>query len=92
MITSQDTHAGDKQQLLTDFTAETTDFGWFVVNDNVMGGRSDGGFDMDDGTLYFAGRTNTRGGGFSSIRTRGPRLDLSAFDGVRLRVKGDGRR
>ena len=91
-MTSQDTQAGDKHQLLTDFTAETADFGWFVVNDNVMGGRSDGGFDMDDGTLYFAGTTNTRGGGFSSIRTRGPRLDLSDYDGVRLRVKGDGRR
>ncbi len=92
MMTSHDTQAGDKEQLLTDFTAETADFGWFVVNDNVMGGRSDGGFDMNKGTLYFAGRTNTRGGGFSSIRTRGPRMDLSDFDGVRLRVKGDGRR
>ncbi len=92
MMTSHDAQAGDKEELLTDFTTGTADFGWFVVNDNVMGGRSDGGFDMDDGRLYFAGRTNTRGGGFSSIRTRGPRLDLSDFDGVRLRVKGDGRR
>ncbi|MDJ0759043.1 MAG: CIA30 family protein [Woeseiaceae bacterium] len=92
MMTSHDAQAGDREELLTDFTKETVDFGWFVVNDNVMGGRSDGGFDMDEGTLYFAGRTNTRGGGFSSIRTRGPRLDLSDYDGVRLRVKGDGRR
>lgn len=92
MTTTADTHAGDDVRLLTDFSDATEDFGWFVVNDNVMGGRSDGGFDVDNGKLFFAGRTNTRGGGFSSIRTRGPTLDLSAYDGVRLRVKGDGRR
>ena len=81
--------AGD-ERLLTDFTSASADFGWYVVNDNVMGGRSDGGFDVTDGELVFAGRTNTRGGGFSSIRS-GP-LDLSNHHGIRLRVKGDGRR
>lgn len=92
MMTTADTHAGDNARLLTDFSDTTDDLGWFVVNDNVMGGRSEGDFDIGDGRLRFAGRTNTRGGGFSSIRTRGPNTDLSAFDGVRLRVKGDGRR
>ena len=92
MTTTTDIHARDNARLLTDFSDATEDFGWFVVNDNVMGGRSDGGFDVVDGRLYFAGRTNTRGGGFSSIRARGPKLDLSDYDGVRLRVKGDGRR
>ena len=85
-------NASADERLLTDFTTTTADFGWFVVNDNVMGGRSDGGFALDEDKLVFAGRTNTRGGGFSSIRTRGPTLDLSGFNGVRLRVKGDGRR
>ena len=32
----------DAGLLLTDFTTESTDLGWYVVNDNVMGGRSDG--------------------------------------------------
>lgn len=82
----------ENSRLLTDFTDTTEDFGWFVVNDNVMGGRSDGDFEIRDGQIHFTGITNTRGGGFSSIRTRGPRLDLSNFSGVQLRVKGDGRR
>jgi monofunctional biosynthetic peptidoglycan transglycosylase len=80
------------ERLLSDFTFETADFGWFVVNDNVMGGRSEGDFRVDQGELHFAGRTNTRGGGFSSIRTNPMQLDLSGHDGIRLHVRGDGRR
>jgi len=78
--------------LLTDFTSNTADMGWYVVNDNVMGGRSEGDFNQESGSLNFAGRTNTNGGGFSSIRTRPIDLDLSGFAGIQLKVKGDGRR
>ncbi len=70
----------------------TSDPGWYVVNDNVMGGRSEGDFSIREGELHFAGRTNTNGGGFSSIRTNRVELDLAKYDGIRLRVKGDGRR
>ena len=77
---------------LTDFTADTADLGWYVVNDNVMGGRSEGDFRIGDGKLHFAGSTDTNGGGFSSIRTRPLDLDLSPYAGIRLRIKGDGRR
>lgn len=78
--------------VLAEFAAEQGDAGWYVVNDNVMGGRSEGGFTIDDGTLRFAGRTDTNGGGFSSIRTTAVDLDLSNYDGIRLQVRGDGRR
>ena len=78
--------------LLTDFTTASADLGWYVVNDNVMGGRSEGSFKERDGALSFTGRTNTKGGGFSSIRTKPTELDLSNHSGIQLRVKGDGRR
>ncbi len=78
--------------LLTDFTSGSADFGWYVLNDNVMGGRSEGAFKDAKGTLIFTGDTNTRGGGFSSIRTRSMQLDLSGQAGIRLHVRGDGRR
>ena len=78
--------------LLTDFTANSADFGWYVLNDNVMGGRSEGAFEQQQGALWFSGRTNTNGGGFSSIRTGSMQLDLSSFSGIRVRVNGDGRR
>jgi monofunctional biosynthetic peptidoglycan transglycosylase len=95
MMTFGPSNAADEANrnlLLTDFTADSADLGWYVVNDNVMGGRSEGGFDVDEATLVFTGRTNTRGGGFSSIRTRQLQLDLSGHSGIRLRVLGDGRR
>ena len=78
-------------KLVTDFSQESGSLEWFVVNDDVMGGRSSGGFKLNDGNLMFTGSTNTLGGGFSSIRSRGPRIDLSEFSGIRLRVRGDGR-
>jgi NADH dehydrogenase [ubiquinone] 1 alpha subcomplex assembly factor 1 len=79
-------------RMLADFTIDPVEPGWYVVNDNVMGGRSEGGFSIEQGELRFAGRTNTDGGGFSSIRTESVQLDLSKYAGIRLRVKGDGRR
>ena len=87
----------DGELMLTDFTSASSDFGWYVVNDNVMGGRSEGRFELRQGEqvqgqLSFTGSTNTNGGGFSSIRTKTLQLDLSTFDGIRLHVKGDGRR
>ena len=83
--------------VLTNFTSTSSDLGWYVVNDNVMGGRSEGRFELrqgerEQGQLSFTGRTNTNGGGFSSIRTKTLQLDLSTFSGIRLHVKGDGRR
>jgi hypothetical protein len=80
------------ERMITDFTSNSSDLGWYVVNDNVMGGRSDGDFELVQGELSFAGRTNTTGGGFSSIRTKPMQLDLSNHAGIQLRVKGDGRR
>jgi len=71
--------------------AENAPRRWVVVNDNVMGGRSKGGFEFEDGRLIFSGSTNTRGGGYSSIRARVPNGSLKGADGVELRVKGDAR-
>jgi hypothetical protein len=81
-----------RELLVTDFTSSSTDLGWYVQNDNVMGGRSEGDFEKGQGELIFAGSTNTNGGGFSSILTQPFQLDLSNYDGIQLRVKGDGRR
>ena len=78
--------------LLTDFTSNSADLGWYVVNDNVMGGRSAGDFEQQQGALRFTGRTNTNGGGFSSIRTQPVQLDLSDHTGIELKIRGDGRR
>ena len=77
---------------LNSFDTDSPDLGWYVQNDNVMGGKSEGGFNISSGQLIFSSNTNTDGGGFSSIRSKPLDLDLSAYDGIRVKVKADGRR
>lgn len=78
--------------LLNAFSDAGPELQWFVQNDTVMGGRSEGGFRIVDDRLVFSGITNTNGGGFSSIRSRRFSKDLSAYSGIKLRVKADGRK
>jgi len=78
--------------LLNAFSDSGPDLQWFVQNDTVMGGRSEGGFRIVDDRLVFSGITNTNGGGFSSIRSRRFAKDLSAYSGIKVNVKADGRK
>ncbi|XP_062095197.1 protein HIGH CHLOROPHYLL FLUORESCENCE PHENOTYPE 173, chloroplastic isoform X2 [Humulus lupulus] len=75
---------------------------WGALDDVVMGGVSEGAFQVDANggengqpTGIFRGVVSTaNNGGFSSIRTKNFSVpeDLSAYDGLELRLKGDGRR
>ncbi len=78
-------------RVLVDFPSSLQTLPWTTVNDNVMGGRSQGDFRRMEGRIVFAGRTNTNGGGFSSIRSGVKSFRLGSYDGVRVRVRGDGR-
>ena len=66
---------------------------WQTVNDGVMGGVSDGRFEITDaGALEFFGTLSLENnGGFTSVRTKPTDLDLTAGDTIVVRVKGDGR-
>ena len=76
---------------LTLFDFDTDDEAvWQVVNDGVMGGRSQGYVAIEDGVLRFTGTLVTRGGGFTSVRANRP-ADLEGYDGLDLRVRGGGR-
>ncbi|WP_412069706.1 CIA30 family protein [Rubrivirga sp. IMCC43871] len=81
--------AADAPPTLFEFESDT-EARWRVVNDGVMGGRSKGFLEVTDGTLAFTGDLVTAGGGFTSARVEHG-ADLSAFDGVELRVRGGGR-
>ena len=67
---------------------------WSIVNDGVMGGRSTSKISLtDERTALFTGFVSLENnGGFASTRAAFQSLDLSAYEGVTLRVKGDGRR
>lgn len=67
---------------------------WYTVNDGVMGGVSTGLVSIDPETqrLSFSGNLSLENnGGFASIRSQKAAYDLSAYDGIALRVNGDGK-
>lgn len=66
---------------------------WFVVDDVVMGGMSDGRVTyMDDGLLHFYGLVSTaNNGGFSSIRMRPGSVELEKVEAFEIKLKGDGK-
>jgi uncharacterized surface protein with fasciclin (FAS1) repeats len=78
---------------LIDFSDESVANQWISVNDNVMGGISDGQFRItDENTLEFFGSLSLENnGGFASIRTKGRDFNLNGYDAIGLRLKGDGR-
>jgi monofunctional biosynthetic peptidoglycan transglycosylase len=80
--------------MLFDFTSSEAEDAWQAVNDGVMGGLSRGAPKVrhEEGVLEFSGTLSLENsGGFSSIRSRGPELDLSGFDGISVQYRGDGR-
>ena len=66
---------------------------WRSVNDNVMGGVSQGTSEITDaGALLFTGNLSLENrGGFASLRCRPNQVDLSTVREIVLRVRGDGR-
>ncbi len=66
---------------------------WPATNDGVMGGISQGQSEItSEGTLRFFGCVSLENnGGFSSIRSREEAKDLSAYNGILIRVRGDGK-
>jgi len=85
--------AEPKSKLLTDFSDPAVAKSWVSVNDDVMGGVSQGGFRIsDENTLVFSGKLSLENrGGFASIRSRPAELSLSGYDTIAVRLKGDGR-
>jgi len=64
---------------------------WVVTNDGVMGGISQGTWYQEDDYVVFEGDVSLENnGGFSSVRVGFHPVDLSAYDGIALRVRGDG--
>jgi hypothetical protein len=80
-----------KELVLTSFDTQSADLQWRVVNDTVMGGRSNSDFRLEGGVLTFSGSTNTNGGGFASVRSSLMDFGLHGVSHLALRVRSDGR-
>ena len=74
---------------LTDFADD--DGAWVIVNDGVMGGRSNGMVEIADSTMRFTGTVVTQGGGFTSVRYQLGGTDLAGTQRAEMRVRSDQR-
>jgi monofunctional biosynthetic peptidoglycan transglycosylase len=75
------------------FTFSGEEPAWYTVDDDVMGGVSNSSVDViDPGYLSFSGTMSLdNNGGFSSVRSDWQPTNLEPYDGVLLRVLGDGK-
>ncbi len=86
-----------QQETVIDFTTPVTTLAemWGALDDVVMGGVSQSSVEQNHSGALFTGFVSTaNSGGFASVRTRNfsPPLNLSAYQGVQLQLKGDGKR
>ena len=83
----------DDSNVIFDSTNADSSPKWYVVNDGVMGGLSEGSIKLNnEGNLEFKGYVTTdNNGGFSSIRSAFDKKDVSQYSYIVLKVKGDGK-
>ena len=82
------------EKMLIDFTNAEETGTWWIINDGVMGGRSQSEIRLtDDGTALFQGNVSLENyGGFASTRTNPRSFQLDNYQGLLIRVKGDGKK
>lgn len=85
-----------EEQVITifDFSKDSNLTNWLIVDDVVMGGRSDGGFEINENGngVFFGDVSLENNGGFSSVRYRCERMPIESFTHCLIRVKGDGKK
>ena len=82
-----------KSQLIFNFNHNANITDWKIVDDVVMGGRSNGQFKIDsDGNGIFSGDVSVENnGGFSSVRYQFEKINTTKESKVIIRLKGDGK-
>ena len=81
------------ETVLFDFSKASDLYRWRIVDDVVMGGRSDGRFSLDEkGNGHFRGRVSLENnGGFSSLRYDNKTISVNDFSQICIVLKGDGK-
>ena len=86
------TYMTSQGEIMIEDFAEKSLLSWNIVNDSVMGGRSQARMSIKNNIAEFKGYLSlANNGGFSSVRAYYPN-DLIDINSIVLRVKGDGRK
>ena len=83
----------DNSLVVFDFKKEKNASKWTIVDDGVMGGLSQGTIALNSaGNGLFTGTVTTENnGGFSSVRLTNIDTNVSKFEHITLKLKGDGK-
>ena len=79
--------------MIFDFNKSADISKWRITDDVVMGGRSNGNFQLNaEGYGVFSGKVSLENnGGFSSVRYYFPPKETTSFSKFVIRLKGDGK-
>jgi monofunctional biosynthetic peptidoglycan transglycosylase len=90
--TAQLTEPAPETRMLFDFRDPNTVRYWQNIDDPVMGGVSSSRITQGESFAVFAGRLSLENnGGFASVRGRVAPADLTGFEKLVARVRGDGK-
>ena len=80
-------------KMIFDFDKNVDVSEWYILEDQVMDGKSIGEFYVDeDGHGLFKGTVSLENnGGFSSLHYDLPKMDVSDLNTISIRLKGDGK-
>ncbi len=79
------------EDLIIDFGKKKAGQDWSVINDSVMGGKSEGTFTLKDNCMGFSGFVSmANGGGFSSLKGAFRTINLSGYGTTTIRCRGEG--
>ena len=81
-------------KIIYDFAQQKQLNDWIIVNDGVMGGLSQSIVKyQNNGIMRYTGTVSLENyGGFASTRTTPQNFNLTAYTGMTIRLKGDGKR
>lgn len=82
------------QNFLFNFHKDSDISDWKIVDDVVMGGKSQGNFELNSqGYAEFSGFVSLiNNGGFSSVRANIQKENINDFQQIVIKIKGDGKK
>lgn len=81
-----------EQMTIFDFKQPKSAEGWYIVNDGVMGGLSQGQFSATNELGIFQGTVSTdNNGGFTMVQNKFKPIKTDKFSAFVIKIKGDGK-